>query len=148
MITTIRDYLGQAFKMDQRINAKLEQVSALRELATKITPKLSDTPGSQCKDIHSMENIIVKMIDLENEINADIDKLVDFKSILVKNIKCIDKLEYQILLELRYLCFKKWDQIAVEMDYDLRYLHKLHKNALKYCEKIFEDEIKRPCMTL
>ena len=33
-----------------------------------------------------------------------------------------------MLLEFRYLCFFSWEKVAVEMDYDLRYLHKLHGN--------------------
>ncbi|OUN27370.1 hypothetical protein B5G33_13490 [Blautia sp. An81] len=35
------------------------------------------------------------------------------------------------LLELRYLCFYSWEKIAVEMDYDLRYMHKLYRKALE-----------------
>lgn len=37
---------------------------------------------------------------------------------------------YQTLLELRYLCFKSWEQIAVDMGYDLRWLYRLHHRAL------------------
>jgi len=48
-------------------------------------------------------------------------------------IRAIDNLEYQTLLELRYLCFYSWEKIAVEMDYDLRYMHKLHRKALEQC---------------
>ncbi|WDC83317.1 hypothetical protein PL321_11110 [Caloramator sp. mosi_1] len=48
-------------------------------------------------------------------------------------IKEVDNMEYQTLLESRYLCFKPWEQIAVEMGYDLGYVYKLHKRALKKC---------------
>jgi hypothetical protein len=47
------------------------------------------------------------------------------------------------LLELRYLCFKTWEQIAVDLGYDLRYLHKLHSRALDSCETNFEKDTKR-----
>ena len=46
-------------------------------------------------------------------------------------ISQINHREYQTLLELRYLCFKTWEQIAVEMDYTVRNVHLLHKEALK-----------------
>ena len=39
--------------------------------------------------------------------------------------------ENQILLELRYLCFKSWEQIAVLMNYNCNYVFDLHKRALK-----------------
>jgi len=72
-------YLSQAFRIDQRINSKLEQIMSLRELATKATTTLIDVPSSSTRNEHPMESIIVKIVDLEKEINADIDKLVDLK---------------------------------------------------------------------
>ena len=130
---TVKEYLGQAYRIDQRINSKLEQVGSLRALAAKATSTISDMPHSGSRDVQSMEGIIVKIIDLENEINADIDILVDLKREIVGIIKAIDNPEYQTLLELRYLCFFSWEKVAVEMDYDLRYLHKLHRKALEKC---------------
>ena len=124
---TVKEYLSQAYRIDQRINSKLEQVASLRALATKATSTLSDTPPSGSR------NVIVKIIDLENEINEDIDTLVDLKREIVGVIKRIDNPEYQTLLELRYLCFYSWEKVAVEMEYDLRYLHKLHRKALEQC---------------
>jgi hypothetical protein len=67
-----------------------------------------------------MEDIIVKIVDLENEINQDIDELVDLKREIVTIIKKIENPVYQTLLELRYLGFKSWEQIAVEMGYSLQ----------------------------
>ena len=130
---TAKEYLGQAYRIDQRINSKLEQVGSLRALASKATSTISNTPPSGSRNVHSMEGIIVKIIDLENEINADIDTLVDLKREIMGVIKVIDNPEYQTLLELRYLCFYSWEKVAVEMDYDLRYMHKLHRKALELC---------------
>ena len=70
------------------------------------------------------------MVDLENEISADIDALVDLKREIVSAIKSVDNPEFRTLLELRYLCFKPWEQIALEMGYDLRWLYRLHQKAL------------------
>lgn len=117
--------------MDQRINSKLEQIVSLRELATKATSILSDTPPSGSRNVHSMEGIIVKMMELENEINADIDVLVDLKKEIMSIIKKINNPEQQTLLELRYLCFKTWEQIAVDMGYSIQNAYKVHDRALE-----------------
>lgn len=135
---TTKDYLAQAYRIDQRINSKLEQISSLRELATKATSTLSDMPHSPNKSTGCMESIIIKMIDLENEINTDIDTLIDLKRDIVKIIKGIQNPEYQTLLELRYLCFSSWEQIAVDMGYDLRYLYKIHGRAVEQCESFIK----------
>ena len=126
-----KEYLAQAYRIDQRINSKLEQIVSLRELATKATSTLSDTPPSGSRNVHSMEGIIVKIMELENEINADIDVLVDLKKEIMSIIKKINNPEQQTLLELRYLCFKTWEQIAVDMGYSIQNAYKVHDRALE-----------------
>ena len=128
---TAKEYLGQAFRLDQRINSKLEQVMSLRDLATKATSTLSDIAPSGTRNVHQMEDIIVKIVDLENEINRDIDALVDLKREMVSVIKSVANPEYQTILELRYLCFRTWEQIAVDMNYSIQHIYRLRDKALK-----------------
>ena len=73
---TTKEYLGQAYRIEQRINCKLEQVASLHDLAEKATSTLSDMPHSPNRNIHSMENVIVKLMDMENEINTEIQELI------------------------------------------------------------------------
>ncbi|MDY4097195.1 MAG: hypothetical protein SOY47_10810 [Lachnospiraceae bacterium] len=101
-----RTYLEQAYRIDQRINSKIEQVASLHNLATKANSTLTDMPGSPNRNIHRMEDIIVKIVDLENDINQDIDMLVDLKTEIMQVIKKVDDLELQTLLEQRYLNFR------------------------------------------
>lgn len=126
-----RTYLEQAYRIDQRINSKIEQVASLHNLATKANSTLTDMPGSPNRNIHRMEDIIVKIVDLENEINQDIDMLVDLKTEIMQVIKKVDDLELQTLLEQRYLNFRTWEQIAVDMGYNVRHLYRMHDKALK-----------------
>ena len=126
---TAKEYLGQAYSIDKQINAKIEQVISLKELTLKASSALSDMPKGS-RNVHSKENIIAKMMDLENEINADIDRLVTLKKEILMIIKSIDRAEYQTLLEMRYLCFKSWEKIAVEMGYSIQHIFRIHKKAL------------------
>lgn len=131
-----KEYLGKAYRLDQRINSKLDQVASLNELATKATSTLSDMPKNPNKAISTMENTICKIIDLQDEINRDIDRLVDLKTEIVTTIKNIENKEYQTLLEKRYLCFDTWEQIAVDMNYSIRWVHNIHGKALKELAEI------------
>jgi len=128
---TAKEYLGQAYRLDQRINSKLEQVLSLRGLTTKATATMSDMPGGGSRNVYKMQDIIAKIVDLEDDINRDIDALVDLKREMVSVIKAVENPEYQTLLELRYLCFKTWEQIAVDMNYSIEYTFRLHKKALE-----------------
>ena len=127
---TTKEYLGQAYRIDQRINSKLEQVHSLRELATKASSILREGAAIANRNVQSMDATIAKIIDLEAEINRDIDKLVDTKREIVSVIKRIQNPEYQALLELRYLCFKSWEQIAVDMSHGIDNIFRMHRRAL------------------
>ena len=61
---------------------------------------------------------------------------VQTKKDIVHKIKAVQNTEYQTLLELRYLCFKSWEQIAVDMGYELRWLYRLHHRALDAVSEI------------
>jgi seryl-tRNA synthetase len=126
----IKTYLNQALRIDQRINSKIDQITSLQELAEKATSTLSETPRSASPNLHPMETTIAKIIDLEEEINQDIDYLVDLKKELVSLIKSVQNTEEQTLLEQRYLCFKKWEQIAVDMNYSVQHVFRLHDAAI------------------
>jgi 3-methyladenine DNA glycosylase/8-oxoguanine DNA glycosylase len=127
---TVKEYLSQAKFLDQRINSKIQQVAALNDLATKATSTLTGMPRNPNHATSTMEEAITKIIDLQAEINRDIDTLVDLKRDLSATIKAVGNTEYQTVLEKRYLCFQSWEQIAVEMGYDLRWLYRIHGKAL------------------
>lgn len=126
-----KEYLQQAFYLDKRINSKLEQIDSLNALATKATVTLSDMPKAQNKSTSKLEDILVKILSLEEEINDKIDELVDKKKNIMFIISRIKNKEIRIIFEERYLCYKKWEEIAVDMGYDIRQIYRLHNIGLK-----------------
>ncbi len=128
---TAKQFLRQARYLDERINTKISQVSSLHDLATKATATLSDMPGSPTRNTQRMEDIIIKILMLENEINSDIDHLVDLKESILSVIKAVDDEECRLLLEKRYLNFESWEDIAAEMCTSTKNIFRLHAQALK-----------------
>ena len=128
---TAKEYLNQAYWLDRRIDSKLEQLSALSDMATKTTSIMSDDVVSHTRNVHSMQDIIVKIVDMKAEINTDIDHLVDLKRELMQVVKAVPNPEHQTLLELRYLCFKSWEDVAQELGYNVRHIYRLHDEAVE-----------------
>ncbi len=128
---TAEEYLSQAYRLDKRIDSKIEQLKALNILATKCTSTLSDMPKNPSNSNSRLEDTVVKIIDLQEEINRDIDSLVDLKGDIVRTINAVHNPEYQILLELRYLCFKTWEEIAVQMNCSIDNVFRIRKKALR-----------------
>ena len=148
---TTKEYFDQALTLNKRINSKLDHLGSLREMATKASTTLSDMPRSSSRNVHQMEDIISKIVDLENEINGDIDRFVDMKREYMLVIGDVINPVHQLVMEQRYLCCRTWEQISVELGYDLRWLHRLHGRALQEAEEVLkqkltiQDHYKPPC---
>lgn len=111
----MKHYLRRAYKTELRINSKLEQLESLRSLAEKTTTTLELTPKSQSGG-NTTENILTKIVDLESEIKMDIEGLLDIKGDVQTAIKTVEDPELELLLELRYLCYRSWSDVALEMN--------------------------------
>ena len=130
-----KEYLSQALWLDQRINTKLEQLATLRSLAMKVTANQTAEKVSGGKDVKSpMANTIAKIVDLEREINGDIDRLVGLKAEIQETISQVSDVISQILLELRYINGKTWDEIANVLGFARSWVLRLHGVALKEIE--------------
>ena len=128
---TAKEYLSQAFHIDQRISSKLSQVMRLREAATSCTATLTDMPRPDSPSRQQMADTICKIVDLEREINEDIDRLVDLKAEARRAINAVSNPDQQLILELRYLCYKPWNEIMTELGYSEPTIYRLHGEALK-----------------
>ena len=133
-----KEYLNQAYRLDQRITSKLEQVSALRSLTQKVTASYEGEVVSHTRNVTSLEDTIIRLMEAESELNAAIDTLVDLKRDVYATIQKVEKPEYQFLLEMRYLCFKSWVEIADQMHLEEHYVFRVHGQALKEVEKILK----------
>lgn len=132
---TAKEYMSQAYRLNERINCKIQQLADLNDLARKATGILTGMPHNPNKGTSSLDNIIAKIVDLQCEINGDIDKLVDLKRDLRNVIESVEDIDQRFILEKRYLCWASWPEIAVEMNISNRWLFHLHDSALENVQK-------------
>ncbi len=141
---TAKEYLGQAYRIDQRIKNKTEQLNSFRELAVNVSSTISDYPSKETRNVHRLENTIVKIIDMENQIKADIDRLINLKIEITNAIASVNDEHCRMVLELHYLQFKSWTDIAFEMNYSPRQISRIKDKAHKQIEENLKDGIKCP----
>ena len=128
---TTKTYLGQARFLDMRIKSKIQQIDSLRELATSCTAVFSDMPRNPNHGSSKVERCVLKIIEVQEGLKDDINELVELKKEIMSTIKAVDDVELQTLLELRYLCFKDWPDIACEMHCSESNVYKVHSRALQ-----------------
>lgn len=137
----IRTYLKDLIKIQVLIKSKVEM---LKVLSSKAEYKgISYGAEVSSNGIgNSSEEILLRIIDKEQELNADIDK---YSKMLTESMELIDRLEnpqhIQVIYK-RYLQNKRWENIAVEMNRDLRQIYRLHGEALVELQKIADKDTK------
>jgi len=129
----IREYLGMCSKLDGIINSKLEYLERLKSLIYK-TSNMSDVRVSDSSKDNT-ERLIVKIIDLQDEINRDIDSLVDLKREIRELISKVEPFELRSILDLKYVCGLRLEDVALKLNYSIRHIMRLHAKALSEAEK-------------
>ena len=133
---TAKEYLNQLIAMDNAINRKQQRLATLRDVAMNTTPNYADEAVQRTREKNPLENIMSKIVDLDREIDEDIDALVDFKAEVWEKLDKIADERYKRILWLRYADRKTWRYIALELNFSIRYIHKMHLKALAELDKI------------
>ena len=133
---TAKEYLNQLIAMDNAINRKQQRLATLRDVAMNTTPNYADEAVQCTREKNPLENIMSKIVDLDREIDEDIDALVDFKAEVWEKLDKIADERYKRILWLRYADRKTWRYIALELNFTIRYIHKMHLKALAELDKI------------
>ena len=130
----------QAKYLSQRIRAKADQLQELRNLAVTVSQVISDMPKAKNSSTSRMEDTVVKIVDYQNEISEDMEKLVSLQKEISSKISQIDKSEYQLILTERYLEGLDWQEIADDMHYTPRWVQSLHGEALLAMQAVLDAE--------
>lgn len=133
------EFLREIKKLDVKINMDIEDLAALEALSTKTTSFPVEDKVQSSGNQQKMENCTVKMIELKNQINAEIDKLIDRKN-EARMLLAVCDAECMELLHKRYFMFKTWEQIAVEMNYTYQWVSDgLHRKALSQFQRALDE---------
>jgi hypothetical protein len=134
-----KQFLKRYTYINNEIDRKLEEITRQRALSTKITQTISGDRVQTPQNNSGTQNISVKIIMLENQINDDIDKLIQVKKEIESAINQVDDNCLKLLLEYRYIDDMLWEEIALKMNYS--YYHvvaRLHPDALKKVKDVIE----------
>lgn len=128
---TAKEYLSQAYRLDQRINSNIEEVTMLREMANSISSpswgeKVQTSRSTEAPFVRSLE----KIMDLEDIINKEIDTLICLKKQIRTVIEAVQNTDERLVLRYRYIHNCTWEQIGNELNADARTIRRWHGEAL------------------
>lgn len=131
-----KEYLVQIQRMDNRVQENLLELERLNAAVTQCTAVISDMPRGATK---STEDMIIKYVDLSNELNSEIDLYVEYKRNAKSLIQKLDEGICESLIRKRYFNYKPWGVIRFELNYSERQIFNVHEKALLKVYELLED---------
>lgn len=131
---TPKEYLYQLKDVDNLISTYQEEADMLMTRLTSTTQRIKEVNVISSQK-NQFDDTIAKVLDLRNEINAQIDKYVDMKAEARRIVEKIQPLKYQTVLIKYYFQNKTFEQTAVEMGKSYQWVCELHGRALQEFEK-------------
>ena len=107
-----------------------------REMAMQATGRTDAIRVSGTGERSKVEKYILELWDVHNELQQEIAQLMEKSREAESQIGRIADERYRAVLELRYLCGHTWEEIAERTSFTLRWVHKLHKEALEAFGKV------------
>lgn len=145
-----KEYLLQVKRCDAQINNKLDDLACLEGMVMKITStwKQDVTFGSGSQD--KLGDTMARIMDLRNEIDADVDTLIDKKREISATIEQVQNADQLRVLHLLYfgvfdpesdkgIKYLSWEEIGEEMHMTARNVQLIHGRALQAVSSILGE---------
>ena len=126
----VKEYLAQAFGLDARIRVLQDEIAKLHAQAEMMPVLYSKQPKCPNRNCSGMEDAVVEFVDLETELKDKLILLTTLKKNIIRCIQNLDDKDLRLVLALRYLSYKRWEDIAEDMACGLANVYRLHRIAL------------------
>lgn len=128
---TARAYLGQAYRLENRIRNLKHRIIELRELATTVSsPGFGEhynvTQNTDAPYVKSLEKIML----LEDEVNTKLLLLLNLQKQIENVIAQLGDVDLQLVLTYRYIHNFSWYKIGVELSVDESTARRWHDKAI------------------
>ena len=140
-LKSVKAFLRTAYDAQQKIEADkalLERARAQAEGAQCVRYDKINVSGGRC-ETPALERAALNIVQLEADLAADIERWTKAVRAVRDVIGGVANPCLRAVLEHRYLRMQSWEQIAVDMWYSWRHLHRLHGIALAEAWKVLQE---------
>lgn len=127
----VKEYLGQAYLLDQRIKSDTLECEELRKMAENISsPSFEEhfnaSRNTDAPYIHTIE----KLWEMEERVMVELALLVNLKEQMQGVVRQADKPEQQAVLKYRYIHNYTWPMIGEILNADRVTVQRWHNKAV------------------
>ena len=129
---TAKEYLQQAYRLNELIDSDAQELERLRELACKIG---GANFGERVQTSKNYDPPFVKylgdIIEMESKLQKELCELVVLKKQILSSLEKMANRDERLLLTYRYMDNVSWEEIAGNLSVSMRTVHRIHSSALQ-----------------
>lgn len=129
---TTKEYLNRAYVLNKKIKKDKEIIANLKDAAMNTSANASDERVQTSAPTGSRMSTFVEMIvELENSVNKQEQELKVVRDEITTEINKITDIKQRLVLQLRYLDYYSWSNIAGVLCCSESLVYKIHSDGLK-----------------
>lgn len=121
-------WLMEYRRLEAACDALIDERARWMSRAAKVTPVYTDLPRSTGGD--RVQTAVDHLAEIDAQIGREIEAIERRRARTVEAIRSVADARLRTLLKLRYIDGYKWEEIAVKMMLDYRWVLRLHGKAL------------------
>ncbi|MGI6735943.1 MAG: DUF1492 domain-containing protein [Anaerovoracaceae bacterium] len=131
---TPKEYLRQAYRLDQRIRIDTEEIKQLREMACGVSAicydreRVQSSVPSDAPFVRALE----RLEEMEQKTSRELSLLSDLKKQISEVIRAVPDTDERLILHYRYVDNMTWERIGEELHADRTTVYRWHGNALQH----------------
>ena len=136
-----QEYLRQLRKLDKLIENKLAERDQWIAISTAVTQRLSSDRVQASGNPQRMEDAILKLIEVEKEVDAAVDEFVDAKREIIATLTKLSNTNetYYDVLHKVYVQYCSLDEVADLYDKSRSWIDQTHGRALNIVQRIIDE---------
>ena len=134
---TASEYLGQVEVLNVRIDQKRKELERIQNEAYGVKGMRYDTDRVQTSPVDHMPDMVIRCIELEEEIRKDIERNIELRHQIIYQIQGMPDLKHVQLLYKKYVELKTNPEIAGEMNMAEDTVRKIHTKALQEFTRVY-----------
>lgn len=133
------EFLAQAYRLDQQIQSKVDQLHRIRACASGSGIQYGGVKVQSSGPDSRVEKAVLRIMEEEKLINDEIDRLVEIKHQIREVIDQVKDVTYRLILEKRSILFETWKKIGHDLNLSERWAQIIHREAMKAVQEILES---------
>lgn len=131
----LKALLKSAWALEENIKTAEERIAVARAKAERDTPHYGPQAGG-AGDGKRLENDVINLVEAERPVLEMKSRYYEALQNVIQYIEMLPPSPMQVVLFKRYIGHHSWEEIAAELGYSLRQVHRLHDKGLNVILKL------------